>query len=178
MSENTERKTLLLYGMEWGAWFGLYLVLRFICSVLGVNSPILNIVAMAMFIGTPIVLYYILLHYHKQHNCISGFSLLWMTGIMLFFFASLICCIPEYIFYQYINPDYIADAMVQSVNLIADAGVLDNDEVLSQMRQMLEDGNVPTAWQMSMSSFWSNLFFGSLLSAVVASLVTLKKKQA
>lgn len=178
MSEITERKSLLIYSMEGGAWLGGYLVLRFICSVAGTLSPLFDAMALLMFAFTPFVLYYIMLRYHRENGYLSGFSLLWMMGIMLFFFASLICAIPEYVFYQYINPDYIANAMTQSVKLIEDMGLMQNDETYNQMRQLIEEGTTPTALQMIMSSMWSNVFFGSLLSIVVAPIVTRKKNKA
>ena len=118
MTNNTERKSLLVYGMDGGVWLGLYLIARFFCGIAGTYISLLNVVAMLLFIGTPFALYLIMLQYHKQNGYLSGFSLLWMMGIMLFFFASLISCVPEYIFYQYINPDYIANAAAESVKLI------------------------------------------------------------
>lgn len=178
MNETTERKSLLAYGMEGGLWLGLYLVLRFICSVAGSFSPIFDALALMMFVGTPFVLYYIMLRYHRNNGFVSGFSLLWMMGIMLFFFASLICAVPEFIFYQYIDPDYIANAMTQSLKLIEDMGLMKDDEAYNQMRQLIEQGTAPTAIQMIMSSMWSNVFFGSLLSIVVAPFVTRKKYKA
>lgn len=178
MSETTERKSLLIYSMEGGAWLGLYLVLRFVCSVAGTVSPLFDAVALVMFALTPIVLYYLMLQYHRHNNYVSGFSLLWMMGIMLFFFASLICAIPEYVFYQYIDPDYIANAMSQSVKLIEELGLMQNDETYNQMRQLISEGTTPTALQMIMSSMWSNVFFGSLISILVALFVTRRKSKA
>ena len=118
-----------------------------------------------------------MLRYHRENGYISGFSLLWMMGIMLFFFASLICCVPEYIFYQYINPDYVANAMQQSLKLIDELGIIKQEEVLDAYRETVEKGGVPTAIQMIMSSMWSNVFFGSLLAIIVAPFVSRKKRK-
>lgn len=177
MNEKLERKSLLMYSMEGGVWLGLYLVLRFVCSVAGTLSPLFDALALVLLVGTPFVLYYIMLRYHRQNDYLSGFSLLWMMGIMLFFFASLISAIPEYIYYQYINPDFIANAMSQSMELIENMGLMKNDEAYKQMQQLVEEGTAPTALQMIMSSMWSNVFFGSLLSIVVAPFVLRKKKK-
>ncbi|MBR3951889.1 MAG: DUF4199 domain-containing protein [Bacteroidaceae bacterium] len=177
MTNNTERKSLLVYSMEGGAWLGAYLIVRFFCGVAGIYIPLLNSVAMLLFIGTPFVVYRIMLQYHKRNGYVSGFSLLWMMGIMLFFFASLISCIPEYVFYQYISPDYIANAIAQSLKLIEELGVIENTATLDEMRQMLQGEAVPTSMQMVMSSMWSNVFFGSLLSIVVAPFVLRKKNK-
>lgn len=177
MSERLERKSLLMYSMEGGAWLGIYLVLRFVCSVAGTLSPLFDGLALVLLVGTPFVLYYIMLRYHRQNGYISGFSLLWMMGIMLFFFASLISAIPEYVYYQYINPDFIANAMSESIELIEQLGLMENDATYRQMQELVAEGTTPSSLQMIMSSMWSNVFFGSLLSIVVAPFVMLKKKK-
>ena len=166
-----------MHAMEGGVWLGLYLVIRFICGVAGMYIPLLNTVAMLMFVGTPFVLYRILMQFHKQNGFLSGFALLWMMGIMLFFFASLISCIPEYIFYQYINPNYIAEAAAESLKLLEEMGLMQDEATTSEMRKMLSSDAVPSAIQMVMSTMWANVFFGSLLSIVVAPFVVRKKNK-
>ncbi len=175
MSVKNERKSLLIYAMEGGVWLGLYLVVRFFCGVASIYSPLLNAVAMLLYVGTPFVLYHILMRYHKENGYVSGFALLWMMGIMLFFFASLICCVPEFVFYQYISPDYIANATSESLKLIEEMGLMQGGDTLNEMRDMLEGQAILTPMQMIMSSMWANVFFGSLLSIVVAPFVTRKK---
>ena len=166
-----------MHAMEGGVWLGLYLVIRFICGVAGMYIPLLNTVAMLMFVGTPFVLYRILMQFHKQNGFLSGFALLWMMGIMLFFFASLISCVPEYIFYQYINPNYIAEAAAESLKLLEEMGLMQDEATTSEMRKMLSSDAVPSAIQMVMSTMWANVFFGSLLSIVVAPFVVRKKNK-
>ncbi|MBR5843816.1 MAG: DUF4199 domain-containing protein [Bacteroidaceae bacterium] len=177
MTENTERKSLLMYAMEGGVWLGLYLVARFVCGVAGLYSPVLNTVAMLLFVGTPVMLYWVMMRFHKQSGYMWGFAMLWMMGIMLFFFASLISCVPEYIFYQYIDPDYIATAASQSIKLIEEMGVMQDAASLEEIRKMLSTDAVPTPFQMVMSTMWANIFFGSLLSIVVAPFVLRKKNK-
>ena len=177
MTETTERKSLLMYAMEGGVWLGLCLIARFICGVAGLYSPVLNAVAMLLLIGTPVMLYRVMLQFHKKSGYISGFALLWMMGIMLFFFASLISCVPEYIFYQYINPDYIANAASQSVKLMEEMGWLKDDATLEEVNKMLAADAVPTSIQMVISTMWAHVFFGSLLSIVVAPFVLRKKNK-
>ena len=176
MSEREERKSLIQYSMEGGLWLGLYLILRFFCGVLGVYSPIFDALALVLFVGTPYLLYRIMLAYHRQNDYISSFSLLWMMGIMLFLFASLITAIPEYIFYQYISPDYVANAMKQSVKLIEEWGIMKDNTAVEELRSVAESGAVPSSLQMIFSSIWSNLFFGSILSIIVSPFVLRNKK--
>jgi hypothetical protein len=56
-------------------------------------------------------------------------------------------------------------------------GVIENSATLDEMRQMLQGEALPTSMQMVMSSMWSNVFFGSLLSIVVAPFVLRSKNK-
>lgn len=172
----TESKNLLQYSMQAGVWLGLYLIARFVCSVTSLYSPVLNVLAMLLFVGTPFVLYFLMLKYHRMNSNVSSFSLFWMMGIMLFFFASLICAVPEYIFYEYINPNYISDTIRQSVELIKEMDILKDENSMTELETMLTSGATPSSLQMIMSSLWSNVFFGSLLSILVSLFVIRSKK--
>ena len=176
MSEMNNTKNLLQYSMHAGVWLGLYLIARFVCSVTSIYSPALNLLAMVLFIGTPVVLYYIMAQYHKTNTRTSSFSLLWMMGVMLFFFASLICAVPEYIFYEHINPDFVATTMKQSVELVKEMNLIEDAAMLQELEQMSSSSAVITSLQMVASSIWSNVFFGSLLSILVSLIVVRRKK--
>lgn len=177
MTEPTARKSLLKYSMEGGVWLGLYLVVRFVFTVMSMNSVLSNVLALALYVGTPFVLYRIMSVYHRDNGYMSFFSLLWMMGIMLFFFGSLISCIPEYIFYEYVNPQYVAELFDKTFVMLDEMDLLSGNASLESMRKVLEEGGAPSSIQMILQSIWSNVFFGSLLSMVVAPFVLRKRKK-
>ncbi len=176
MTEPITRKSLLRYSMEGGVWLGLYLAIRFVFTVMSLYSTLSNILALALFVGTPFVLYRIMMRYHRDCGYTSFFSLQWMLGIMLFFFASLISCIPEYVFYEYINPQYVSEVLDRTFVMLDEMGMLQESTSLAEMRTALAEVGSPSAAEMVLQSIWSNVFFGSLLSIVVAPFVTRKRQ--
>ena len=54
-------------------------------------------------------------------------------------------------------------------------GVIETQGTVDELRRMLEDNALLTPMQMVMSSMWGNVFFGSLLSIVVAPFVLRNK---
>ena len=60
--------------------------------------------------------------------------------------------------------------------MIEEMGVMEDSVTLEEMRKMLSADALPSAMQMVMSTMWANVFFGSLLSIVVAPIVLRKKK--
>lgn len=178
MADTVTRKSLLQHSMEGGVWLGLYLIVRFAFMVMGLYYSVANLIALALFAGTPFVLYRIMMVYHRNNSYISFFSLLWMMGIMLFFFASLICSVAEFVFYQYINPGYVAELFDRALALIKEYEMLSDTISLEDMHKAIGAGVLPTPLQMVMQSIWSNVFFGSLLSMIVAPFVLRKHKKA
>lgn len=177
MAEPVARKSLLRYSMEGGVWLGLYMVVRFAFTVLSSYSPVASIVALCLFAGTPVVLYYLMAHYCRTNGPVVFFSLLWMMGIMLFFFASLICSIPEYVFYRFIDPQYITNLFDQAFAILKENDLLGGTVTLDDLRKVLDEGGAPSPMQMILQSIWSNVFFGSLLSMVVALIVMVSHKR-
>ena len=177
MADTVTRKSLLQHSMEGGVWLGLYLIVRFAFMVMGLYYSVANLIALALFAGTPFVLYRIMMVYHRNNSYISFFSLLWMMGIMLFFFTSLISSLAQYIYYVYINPDYIRVQFQSAVELMESLDLMAKDpSLLDAMKAGLEKGNVPSPMSVVVERMWVNLFFGSLLSAAIAWLVKLRAK--
>lgn len=176
MLQETPKKSIARYAMEYGVYFGLYLILKFVFTTFGIRNFMASFVSEFLFLGMPFVLYFIMKHYKKQEGGDVRFSQLWMFGIFLFFFASLLSGIAEYIYYRYINPSYIEAQMTAVLDLIESMTQLKNSETLKIMREGLAKGGAPSPIEMVFQTIWANVFFGSLLSVIVSSIVSRKKK--
>lgn len=168
MSENNPRKSLLAYSMEGGIWLGLYLTLCFAGNVAALYWPGISAIALLLYIVVPFVLYRIMKRYHRNSNIVNFFSVNWLLGIMLFFFAAIISSIPEYVYYQYINPDYIAQVVSSTLEQLDAMGWMQDDTGIEQVRKMNSEGTLPNAMDMVISQAWSKMFLGSILSIFVS----------
>ncbi|MEI3342761.1 MAG: DUF4199 domain-containing protein [Coprobacter fastidiosus] len=106
------------YAMEYGVYFGIYLIVKFALTTFSLNNFVANFVSEVLLIAIPFILYYIMRHYKKQDGGNVRFGQLWMFGIFLFFFASLLSGVAEYVYYRYINPTYIEMQMAAVLDLI------------------------------------------------------------
>lgn len=175
MLQEAPKKSIARYAMEYGVYFGIYLILKFVLMTFGVGSLIASFFSEILLIALPFVLYYIMLRYKKQEPENAHFSQLWMFGIFLFFFASLLSGIVEYVYYRYINPTYIEMQMAALLDLIEEITQAQNSEMLQIMRTGLEKGGAPSPIEMVFQTIWTNVFLGSLLSIIVALIVSRKK---
>lgn len=176
-SQKMPRKSLLMYSMEGGVWLGLYLILCFACNVGAFYVAGLSIVALLLYVAVPYVLYRIILRYHRNSHIVNFFSVNWMIGVLLFIFASLISAIPEYVFYQYIDPQYLSAVVEDTLAQLDTLGWMQEDEAMAEVRKMSDEGTLPSTIQMTISQMWSKMFIGSLLSIVVSPFVVRKKKK-
>ncbi|HIX27488.1 MAG TPA: DUF4199 domain-containing protein [Candidatus Barnesiella excrementigallinarum] len=175
MKKNEKPKGIVQFAMEWGVYMGLYFVVKFIFEVWSMDSFFCNAVALAMLLCVPVFVYFVMNKYHTQIGESCYFSQLWMMGIFLFFFTSLISSLAQYIYYVYINPDYIKLQFQSAVELMDAWGVMANDpSLLESVKEGLDKGNVPSPMSVVLERIWVNLFFGSLLSAAVAGLVRMR----
>ena len=159
MEKNNTQKGIVQFAMEAGAYMGLYFVVKFIFAVLSLNYPFCNVVSTIMLLFVPLV-------------GGSYFSQLWMMGILLFFFASLISGLAQYIYYVYINPEYIKSQLSAAVTLLESLNMTSDPSLLEAVKTGLEQGNIPSPMAVVIQQMWVNVFFGSLLSAVMAWLVS------
>ena len=95
-----------------------------------------------------------------------------LAGILLFFFASLISGLAQYIYYVYINPEYIKSQLSAAVTLLESLNMTSDPSLLEAVKTGLEQGNIPSPMAVVIQQMWVNVFFGSLLSAVMAWLVS------
>lgn len=96
MEKNNTQKGIVQFAMEAGAYMGLYFVVKFIFAVLSLNYPFCNVVSTIMLLFVPLVVFFMMRRFSNQNEGGSYFSQLWMMGILLFFFASLIIGTGEY----------------------------------------------------------------------------------
>lgn len=98
MEKNNTQKGIVQFAMEAGAYMGLYFVVKFIFAVLSLNYPFCNVVSTIMLLFVPLVVFFMMRRFSNQNEGGSYFSQLWMMGILLFFFASLISGLAQYIY--------------------------------------------------------------------------------
>lgn len=158
-------------------WHGLilaiYLVVRFFFIVSSANSLILNILTIFLTIGIPFVAYYLGKDFKKKTNEELTYRNFYSHGFFMFFFASLILSLVEYIYYGYINPEFISaqyDTLVQNLEILKQ-----NMPDASSLEEVVNSSPIPTASQMAMQNIWMYSFAGIIISLINAYI--LNKKQ-
>lgn len=157
-------------------WHGLilaiYLVIRFFFMVSSANSTILNLLFIFITIGVPFVAYYLGKDFKKKTDEELTYRNFYSHGFFMFFFASLILAAVEYVYYGFINPDFIQN----QYNTL-----LENLEIIkqtmpdaSQIEEIVNASPIPTASQMAMQNVWMYSFAGIIISLINAYILNKK----
>lgn len=99
-----------------------------------------------MLLFVPLVVFFMMRRFSNQNEGGSYFSQLWMMGILLFFFASLISGLAQYIYYVYINPEYIKSQLSAAVTLLESLNMTSDPSLLVAVKTGLEQGEYSVSY--------------------------------
>ena len=157
-------------------WHGLilaiYLVIRFFFMVSSANSTILNLLFIFITIGVPFVAYYLGKDFKKKTDEELTYRNFYSHGFFMFFFASLILAAVEYVYYGFINTEFITEqynTLLQNIEIIKQTM-----PDASQIEEMVNNSPIPTASQMAMQNVWMYSFVGIIISLINAYILNKK----
>lgn len=158
-------------------WHGLilaiYLVIRFFFMVSSANNTILNLLFIFITIGVPFVAYYLGKDFKKKTDEELTYRNFYSHGFFMFFFASLILAAVEYVYYGFINTEFITEqynTLLQNIEILKQTM-----PDATQVEEIVNESPIPTASQMAMQNIWMYSFAGIIISLINAYI--LNKKQ-
>ncbi len=157
-------------------WHGLilaiYLVVRFFFMISSNNYIILNLLFIAITIGIPFVAYYLGKDFKKKTNEKLTYRNFYSHGFFMFFFASLILAAVEYVYYGFINTEFITEqynTLLQNIEILKQTM-----PDATQIEEMVNNSPIPTASQMAMQNVWMYSFAGIIISLINAYILNKK----
>ena len=162
-----KRDLLFKSAMFYGLLLGAFWVVKYMFFIIGTIYPVLDSVSVILAPLTVVLAYL----FTKVYKVILGgkirFGQAWKFGVLLFFFASLIESLPQYVFYRYIaTPDYM-NALVEQAAVLADAMKLGGqmkEEITAQFASM-------TPIRLTFQGIVTNVIYGILFSVPIAAIL-------
>ncbi len=167
MESREENKSYLLeYTMNAGILLGLFWVIKYLFVILGGKYPGMNAIGTTLSVGTPVLLYYLLVKYNVGWmNREMRFGQGVQFTILLFFFASILEALVVYVHIRWIDPAYIArlyDNMVEIAETL---------EVSKAMLTRLAEQPLPDPFTYIFNNvIMADVFIGLLLSLLIVPL--------
>ena len=174
--EPEPKKSIYKRAAEWGLPFGLYIACMGVASIYADYFAPLSIIFILMIMATPLVVYYFQRRRFIEDDGFTEYAGLWMLGILLFIFGSVIASFIIYLVLQYFRPDFMYEQARMVIEAYSKIPQASDSEVLRVLQgYLLMDGFVsvdekllPTPIEAVFNAFWFITFFGSLVSAITA----------
>ena len=171
------RNKLVYFAMEYGLLLSAYFAVKFFVSTLMLHSPMVFLVmAWILVIGIPIVIYWFMRLYRDRHcGGFISYGQAWVLGFYLVCFASLPEALVEYVYCQYISPDYIFNQITQMKTMLAAIPELKDSVQGQQLLEAYEAAATPTPIQAAFQGIYNNMVLGAITSVVLAAMVRRSK---
>lgn len=176
MSPQEIRSLAYKMAAKYALLMGLFLLVRFASEIAMKDNPWVTIIYLITTMGIPFFAYFLGKKYVKQTNePVVKYGDFYSFTFFLFVFSSLILCVGQYVFYQYISPQYIQD--MYDVSIANIDKVLLQYPTLSAYKDMLLESPTPSSLQMATQSIWLYSILGIILGLINAAIYRLISKK-
>ena len=170
MIQQQEYIQLKAFARQYGAMMGLFWVLSFACFVGSTREPMLSFAFDFSIALVPFLAHFFVRQYRDGviGGCISfrravGFS------VFIFFYATLILAIAQWIYFQYLDGGMLVGHMMKIINTpefeeALKANQLDKKQITDQLELLSETRPIDFA----LAFMWMNIFAGVVISWIVA----------
>lgn len=165
MDSLSPRHYILRRGATDGLTLGCVFLALFYSSVYGVGSLTLSFLSLALFFSVPFVAYRMLRRSYLDAPFHLAFSAVWLEGIITFICGALLLSVGVFVFFKWLDPDYIKNLFAQYLAL-ADANDMQTP-LTDTIRSMMKVNFIPKPVDMVMSSLWGVAFSGSILCLIL-----------
>lgn len=164
-------KSLFKRGADDGFWMGLFLSVLFVAMAYSVYSALVGVLALAMLIAVPFLIFFFLRRSYRYDNCRTQFSGLWLHGICIFFFGSLLMALTSYIYLRFADPTYLNSLVNMAKEVYQSVDSPEAQQMAAVLQKAQDSHLIPTPGQLAMEIIWLGVFSGSLLSMIVSAIV-------
>lgn len=167
--ERSNVKEVLKYASEKGVIMGMYLTAMSACVLLSLSFPSLPGALVPLTLCCPVMLWMLLRPLARNNPGDAAVSSLWLAGIYIFIFATLICGLLSASYLLFLHPGFIGEYMAASIASVEASPMAPAfAEQLEIMRTAQERHLLPSPMEFTVTMMWATAFFGSVVSLLVA----------
>lgn len=168
-----QKKSIYTYAAESGVPAGLYLTLMSFCLLFSVKLPNTILLLLPLAIGFPVFLWVMMKNIVKKEPGYMKFSSLWLGGIYTVIFGTLICMLLSSLYIVFIEPGFVQLYVMNTVEALEISPFATEYETsIALMKEAMEAHILPSGLEFLMTMAWFTCFTGSLLSLVIALLIS------
>ncbi len=171
-----KESNIIPFAMEYGAVLSLFLISKFGITVLSSTYLLLNILNIAMICMIPWIIYKNVKKYRSEYaGAEFTFSHAFSVAFMIIVFASLPESLSQFIYFQFINPDFISSQMNSVTDMLSKINETEKSGTLTQLVNTFTEAPIPTPAEMVFQNIFNNLYIGAIISLLIAQFTKSKK---
>lgn len=173
--ETIKDKSPYRRGADDGIPMGLLLIALFFSMTLAPRSPFAALITVILALaGVPVTTFLMLRKSYRRDNSLTLFSSLWMQGIVMFFCATLLLAMFEYLYMRFINPSFMENVFLQAADFYSSSATEQGSGMADMLHTMIDRHLIPGPINIAVETIWVGVFTGSVLSAIMAAVVRMK----
>ena len=171
-------KSIYKLAAESGVPVGLYFITAATCFFLSLRIPSLEYLVFPMMLVFPAVLYLLMKRMVKTEPGYCRFSPMWLYGIYTVIFGSLICMLYATLFLMFIEPHFLLDYANAMIATLQEQPSPERFEAtVDVLRNAIDSHMLPSVTDFVTTIGWLTCFTGSMLSMVLALILTRMSKR-
>lgn len=158
-------------GARDGAWMGLVLCALFASWALSMRYPAAALAFPILAIAVPVTACLQLRRSYRIDLGMSTFSALWMQGICIFFFGTLLMAALALVWLRWWEPGLIRESLLNAADVYATIDSPDARKLAADVHTIIDKGIVPRPVDVALALLWAGVFSGSILSLLCAAVL-------
>ena len=170
-----QKKSIYKYASEAGVPAGLYLTLMSACVLCSVKFPFLPVFLLPLALCFPVVLWRLMKRIVASEPSFHKFSSMWLGGIYTVIFGTLICMFLSALYIVFVEPNFVNLYIGNALEAVESSPVAaEYDSSIELMRNAIEAHILPSGLEFLTTMAWFTCFCGSMLSLIIAFLMSRK----
>ena len=164
-----QKKSIYKYASEAGVPAGLYLTVMSACMLLSIKLPMLPVLLLPLALGFPILLWALMRKISREEPSYNKFSSLWLGGIYIVIFGTMICMFLSAIYITVFEPSFVHQYVTNALDAVESSPMAgEYESSIMLMRNAMEAHILPSGLEFLTTMGWLTCFMGSILSLVLA----------
>ena len=148
--------------------FGLYLTVLLAGMLFGSGMAASGWLALVLLVATPVLLWWLMLRYHRSLGPETGFGMLWLDGTLTVMFGLLIAAAFLIVYMKWIEPDFVLRQLQAIIDANAEHPEMGLEQYATVASNLIANGEVPSPALMASTFIVLNMMVGVVASAVFA----------
>lgn len=166
--------TMLRRGCRDGITMGFVFGSVFVLAACGTDSSLASLVALALAVSVPFMVYRRLAASYRADGCRATFAAVWLEGILTFGGGAIILALVTYLYLHYFDPTFVTRQVTAVSMFYARSDSASLRQLGQTFDNMVQSHMLPRPIDLAVTMAWAAAFTGAVTSLILSAIVKAK----